>query len=81
MRLKWIADPDQAANHWYATTRFGTYRMGPRKSDGCWEYCTPDDDWGQHNNHTAEDLSLLDAHVAILGDFHARLRRAGTGAV
>lgn len=72
MELQW--KPMSQPRHFCAETEFGTYLLGPRKSDGFWEYCTPDEDWGDHNEHMLDDLSEAKARTAAQADYTRRLQ-------
>ncbi|PWE48500.1 hypothetical protein DEM26_18305 [Thioclava sp. NG1] len=72
MGLNWKAVSNMQPDHYRADTRHGTYFIGPRKSDGAWEYCTPDEDWGEHQSHILDDLTREKAFAAVEADFVSR---------
>ena len=69
--LDWKPDPDRHG-HFVAVTAFGTYNIGPRRSDGWWEYRTPDDEWGDHDNHIFDNLSREEAFASVEAEYQAR---------
>lgn len=72
MPLKWVSGGMSSVDHFFAETSYGTYFIGPRKSDGGWEYATPDEDWGEHRSHMLANLTREEAFSAVEADFAAR---------
>lgn len=56
-RLKWCLEPEYELPHFRADTEFGEYLIGQRKGDKFWEYCTPDEGWGEHDAHEVDNLT------------------------
>jgi hypothetical protein len=80
MPLEWKVDErSHAPDHMRAITPFGEYLIGPRRSDGAWEYATPDEDWGEHDNHMLEDLTRGQAFYAAEAEFVERSARSPKG--
>lgn len=75
MALIWKPVGNMQPDHYRAETRHGTYFIGPRKSDGAYEYRTPDTDWGEHENHLVRKLSRDEAFALVEADFAARESR------
>ena len=73
----WQPDDFHAAGHMVAHTEFGAYHIGPRRSDGFWEYCTPDEDFGVHNEHMLDDLSEEQAFAAVEAEYAERRKADG----
>ena len=77
MGLIWKLDDNFNPEHYRADTRHGTYFIGPRASDGAWEYCTPDEDWGEHERHEHNNLTRDQAFAAVEAEFASRRSRKG----
>ncbi len=72
MSLNWKPAENLQPDHYRADTPRGAYFIGPRKSDGAWEYCTPDEDWGSHESHMLDDLTRDQAFAAVEAEFASR---------
>jgi hypothetical protein len=73
MTLEWKPDAGRRADHMRADTPHGEYLIGPRRSDGAWEYATPDDDFGEHDNHMLEDFTREQAFAAVEAEYAGRI--------
>jgi hypothetical protein len=73
MTLEWKPDAGRRADHMRADTPHGEYLIGPRRSDGAWEYATPDDDFGEHDNHMLENLTRGQAFYAVEFEYARRI--------
>jgi hypothetical protein len=74
MSLEWKPDPARAPDHMRADTPHGEYLIGPRRSDGAWEYATPDEYFGDHNFHICDGLAREQAFAAVDAEYAKRAK-------